>query len=469
MHEFEERIFSYCAAGELFPGGGGTLVALSGGGDSVALLHVLHALSGRLGLTLEAAHLNHALRGGESDADEAFCREICETLGVPLHVRRLSPGDLDVRGESLETAARRERREFLRSLADERGCGRIATGHTRDDLAETVLQRLIRGTGPSGLAGILPVSEKLWARPLLGTPRTAGREYLRARGISWREDSSNADTVFFRNRIRNNLMPVLEEQFSPGVSGSIARLAELSRVQEEFLDGAADNALRKCCIYKGLDKILLEVSVFVGYHTVLRQRIVRGCLELLEGVGRDTDYGEIEGILSLITLGQGEMDVTARIRCGVGGGVAAFVGRAADYPSVPVRLDGITELPSGGCIIAAGARGGERVDGGNAVLVNAGVIRKYGGLTVCSAKRGERMVPFGMDRLVRVSDIVSGMVSPRVLRDFVPVVRAGATPVWIPGLRASEFLRLDETGGGEVMLLVYADGPKWCPAATQRD
>lgn len=461
MHEFEEKVAVFCDSRALFAGSPRVLVALSGGGDSVAMLCCLAVLKDRFGLALEAAHLNHALRGGESEGDEAFCRELCGSLGIPLTVERLAEGGLAACPESLETAARLARREFFRSLADRNGCGRIATGHTRDDQAETLLQRIIRGTGPAGLGGILPLAGRRWVRPLLGVGRDEARGYLRDRGVSWREDSSNRDAGFFRNRIRHVLIPLLEERFSPAVIDSLVRLAELARTQEDYLEETARGALRKCCIYKGLDKILLDTPTFVGYHITLRQRMVRYCLAALEGEGRDTDLEEIESVLSLVASGRGDRDITTRIRFGVGKGVAAFVVRGdGGFEPVALRAAGDTEVPSGGRIIARDASESERVDGANAVLVPRGVIRRYGALTVAPARAGEYMVPFGMKGTVKVHDIMAAAGVLRVLRDFVPVVRAGAVPVWIPGLRSSELLRFAEADDG-ALLLIFAGGPRW--------
>jgi tRNA(Ile)-lysidine synthase len=323
-----------------------------------------------------------------------------------------------------------------------------------------MLHRIIRGTGPAGLTGIVPLANRLWAHPFLGVSGEDARRYLREKNGRWREDSSNADTVFFRNRIRHLLIPHLREQFSPAITGSLSRLAELSWMQEEFLEETVCTVFRKCCIYKGLDKILLDVSLFMDYHTMLRQRVARYCLEMLEGEGRSTDMHEIECLLALIGRGQGEMDITARVRCGVGNGVAALVAGCGGFDPVPLRIPGKTDIPSGGCIIARGSAGMVRVDGRNAILVSPEISRKYGELTVGPVKKGEYMVPFGMTRPVKVHDIMAGSAVLRVMRDSVPVVRAGAVPVWIPGLKSAECLRMG-VENGNTLFLGYMDGPKW--------
>ena len=460
MLDFERKVVAYAGERRLFHPGGKVLVALSGGGDSVALLHCLSRTADVLGITVEAAHLNHSLRGRESDEDEAFCREVCAQLGIRLAVERLVEGELRGAGESVESAARRERRSFLERIARQAGVCRIATGHTCDDQAETVLQRLMRGTGPSGLAGILPVNDDGWVRPLLGLTRRSAREYLDELGAGFREDSSNRDTALFRNKIRHILLPFIESRFSPGIIGALARLAELTRVQEEYLNEQVRESRRVCGTYEDSDKILLDGTIFASYHTTIRGRIVRSCLERLEGGGRDTDMEEVERILGLVGSGRGEMDVTSRVRCGVGKGIVAFAVRSDRHDPVPLAIPGETVVPTGGRITARGLTPSDRVDGRFSVLVESDVVKKYGALTVGWSKRGEYMTPFGEKTAVKVSDILSDSAVPKVLRESVPIVRAGGVAVWITGIRSAECLRTERAGAGTV-LLRYDGGPEW--------
>jgi tRNA(Ile)-lysidine synthase len=461
MLDFEKKVAAYIREHRMFPEHGKVLVALSGGGDSVALLHCLVRIRGELGITLEAAHLNHSLRGGESDGDERFCREVCERLGAPLTVECLEKGALDRTGESLETAARKARREFLTRTARFVGTDRIATGHTRDDQAETVLQRIIRGSGPTGLAGILPVSEGIRVRPLLGMSRRSARAYLDEIGESYREDSTNLDTAVFRNRVRHVLIPLLEEEFSPGAADALARLADLSREQEEYLAGTVGEAYRACLVYEDSGKILLDESAFGAYHTMLRTRVVRRCLERLEGEGRDTDREEVSRICALIAEGRKETEVTSRVRCAVWRGSVVFAVRpSAGGGPVRISVPGETEVSAGGKIAARALHPGDGIDGRRSVIVDPRLMERYGDLTVGFAARGERMIPFGRKSPVAIRDILSESSVPGILRESVPVVRAGGVPVWIPGVRSSECLRT-ERAGSAVLFLGYSGGPEW--------
>ena len=224
--------------------GQAVVVGLSGGADSVALLDGLVALRRRRGLRIVAAHLDHRLREGSAD-DARFCEELCRSLDVPL--RR---GAADVRarrareGGGIEEAARHERYAFLRRVCEEEGGALLAVAHTRDDQAETLLLRLLRGAGTTGLAGMRPRRGGL-LRPLLAVSRDEVRTHLRERGLAWREDPSNADLALRRNRVRHELVPYLEDQFNPGIRAALARTAALLADEAAHLRGEAEALLAR--------------------------------------------------------------------------------------------------------------------------------------------------------------------------------------------------------------------------------
>jgi tRNA(Ile)-lysidine synthase len=228
-------------------------VGVSGGADSVALLRALHARKSELGLVLHVAHLHHGLRGAEADADLEFVRELAAGLGLPFHEARVETARAaDENGESIEEAARRLRYGWFRRLlakgsgevaapssegtVDEAGLDAIATAHTRDDQAETVLGKFLRGAWTEGLSGIHPVvalAEGKIVRPLLGATRGEVESYLRALGQDWREDSSNRDAAYTRNRIRHELLPLLEG-WNPRLREHMAQMADVAREEEAW-------------------------------------------------------------------------------------------------------------------------------------------------------------------------------------------------------------------------------------------
>ncbi|MCU0703649.1 MAG: tRNA lysidine(34) synthetase TilS [Fimbriiglobus sp.] len=256
------------AMDRLRPGWAGELgvVAVSGGADSVGLLRALVEAGGRV----VVAHLNHQLRADESNGDESFVAELAGQLGVAVRTHRVSVAEL---GGNLEANARRVRYEWLKALTDEVGAGWIATGHTADDQAETVLHRLIRGTGLQGLRGIAPVRGNI-VRPLLWVPRDDLLAYLDSQGQSFRTDSSNADTAFTRNRIRAELLPLLRT-FNPAIVNVLGRLSV--QAEELFAEVESETAdlLRSVELPRAGEVLVLDAEKLTTLGEAKTRRVLR--------------------------------------------------------------------------------------------------------------------------------------------------------------------------------------------------
>ncbi len=244
------------------------LVAVSGGADSVALLRGLSELKGNSGEgRLIAAHFNHQLRGAESDADEAFVRKLAQTLSVPLEVGK---GDTPTgsTGDGIEAAAREERYEFLTVTAHRKGARYLVTAHTADDQVETVLQRILRGTGIGGLVGISRARELSpgisLLRPLLSINRAEVLAYLDALHQPFREDSSNASLQFTRNRIRHELLPLLEREYAPTLRNSLLRLSKLAEENQDLLSSLLEPNLAH--VQRRGDTLILDCEALAPLH-----------------------------------------------------------------------------------------------------------------------------------------------------------------------------------------------------------
>jgi tRNA(Ile)-lysidine synthase len=307
------------------PRGGTLLVALSGGADSVALLDALASLRRRRGFRLVAAHLDHGLRDGSAD-DAAFCAELCQALGVPLRV-----GRADVRARAarerggLEQAARRERYAFLRRVREEEAAVAVAVAHTRDDQAETLLLRLLRGAGTAGLGGMRPRSGDV-VRPLLDVSRQEVLAHLRERGLAWREDPSNADVAHRRNRVRHELIPYLEERFNPGIRASLARTASILADEASHVRSEAEALVAAIAREEG-EALLLRRAPLAGAPTAVARAAIRQALLRaggLAGVGAL----HVEGILRL-----------ARAKAPSGRRLPLPGGREARFTRDDVRLE----------------------------------------------------------------------------------------------------------------------------------
>jgi len=288
-------------------------VGVSGGADSVALLRALHQQSGSLGLVLHVAHLHHGLRGEEADADVAFVRALAAELGLPFHEARVdTPSEAESAGESIEEAARRLRYGWFRQLMAEGAVEAVATAHTRDDQAETVCAKFLRGAWTEGLGGIHPqveFAEGRILRLLLGATRAEVETYLSALGQSWREDSSNRQLTFTRNRIRHELLPLLEG-WNPRLREHLAQMAELARDEEAWwqceLTRLAPQILLAGKPVRGggrasADGLAVDVVRLAALAPALQRRLLRHAAERL---GASLDFPSTEALRTLALQGR---------------------------------------------------------------------------------------------------------------------------------------------------------------------
>ncbi len=293
------------------PAGSRLLVAVSGGADSTALLVGLHRIAAEFGLAIEAAHLHHRLRGREADADLAAVRALCERLGVPLTAARWNTrARMRRRGLAGQNGLRTLRREFLGAVARARGCVRIATAHTADDQLETLLMRLGRGTGATGLAGIRPRTGR-FVRPLLLAPRAWIEADLTRAGIPWREDASNADPRHTRSRVRHAAVPALVLAVRPGAGGraalalSAARAMAAGGARETFVRGRVRRALSRVSrIQRGA--VDLDSRKVAPWPSALRRTALREAWRRIAGPG--------------IGLTSRHLDALERLLCAAGPG-----------------------------------------------------------------------------------------------------------------------------------------------------
>lgn len=238
--DFLENIAAACADYKMIEKGDAVVAALSGGADSVSLLHALKTLSERLGVTISACHINHHIRGEESDRDMHFCGELCDRLGVPLEIREADVPSMQQKHESLEECARRVRYEFFAEVSAGK---KLATAHNSNDCAETVLLNMMRGTGLKGLCGVPPVRGNI-IRPLIYCTRAEVEEYCRANGLSWVTDSTNLDTDYTRNRIRRIILPEMLK-VNGSLFSTMNRMEHSLRSDSDFLDEMAAQKLEE--------------------------------------------------------------------------------------------------------------------------------------------------------------------------------------------------------------------------------
>lgn len=277
------------------------LLGVSGGPDSIALVNTLIHLSIRFPLNIGIAHLNHCLRGENSDNDEKFVSQVSQKLNIPFFTARKDVKKFQKQNKlSLEEAARRVRYDFFETTAKDQGYNKIALGHHADDNAELVLMYLLRGSGPLGLSGIRPVREDKYIRPLIHQNREEIMEYLKQNSLAYVTDMTNTDTKFLRNRIRHELIPALKKSYNPNISNTLNRLSSIIRDEEEWINETILPAYLNCVLNEKKDRVKLCIPELDKIPVPVKRRIIRKALENVKGNLRRITFSHIEDILKLL-------------------------------------------------------------------------------------------------------------------------------------------------------------------------
>lgn len=434
-----DRVRRFTGSHSLWTPGMRIVAAVSGGSDSVALVFLLRELASAGDIVLAGlAHLNHRIRGAEAEADAAFCRALADRIGVPAIV-----GDADVPAQanehhvSIEVAGRFARQRFFREALESIQADRVAVAHTRDDQAETVLLRLTRGAGTSGLAAMAPRRDHL-VRPLLDLTRGELQDYLRGLNESWREDSTNRDRSIPRNLVRHEVMPRLRE-INAQADAALARAAEILRGDDEFLEKLANAAfIRSVELNESHETVAIDTGEFSKLPVALARRVARYALET---ANPDRTYGleEADELCRAVAAGTGgNLPELALER--FAGKVVLVNRRVQPVQPVPVtefRLDipGTVEALRGAWTVTAEgpmAAPGALAAGAARVVVDASRIGSR--LIVRYRRPGDRLHPLGAPGRKKVQDVLVDRKVPRDDRDTVPIVTTESGEiVWVAG------------------------------------
>jgi tRNA(Ile)-lysidine synthase len=476
VEQLPQRVRKHVQQEELLRPGDRLGVAVSGGADSVALLRLLLELRNEMGLVLSVVHLNHKIRGAEAEQDQVFVTDLAREFALELQASAADvPGHAASEHLSLEAAGRKLRFEYFRQLMQCRVVDKVATAHTLDDQAETVLLRLIRGAGTRGLAGIYPrvtvqehgqrVCGEI-VRPLLQTRRLELREYLKQLKQSWREDASNLDLKHGRNRVRQVLLPLLEREFNPEASERLSELAEIARAEEEYWKNGVQKIL---ATWSGN---VVEASRLMAEPLALRRRLLR---HVGEQLGIRLGFKEVEKIMRLAEApASGEKRVMLEGgRCVVRRGTKLQFANAAsadtDTPAAnrPNGYEYRLQIPGEVQVVETGTAFKAKLfsDGGkgpggkrNSEMFRADLLP--GELVVRNWRPGDRFWPAHGKGPKKIKELLQEHRVPQEDRRLWPVVLAGDEIVWVRGFRgAANRVRSgnDPAGAGVLIEEVLVD------------
>ncbi len=464
-----EKIKNTIKEYDMIKKGEGVLAALSGGADSVCLTHVLYTLSKEMKFSLSAAHLNHGIRGIEADNDEEFARNFCKGLGIAFYEKSVKAEEIaQNEGLTVEEAGRKARYEFFGEVCKQNGQTAIATAHNLDDRAETVLMRIIRGTGLDGLCGIKFTREDGVIRPLLNVSREEIEEYCRENGLGYCTDSTNSDINYTRNRIRNELLPYLREKFNPNITKSLVNLSESAAADSEFLNSYAKRLYHRIgSPMPNRKPVVLHIESIEMVDKAIIPRLIISAAK--EAMGEDfaLEKKHIEEILLVMNKETGtRLDLPKGLSVSVKYGWLEFNNNQNTNVSSAQKYFGrdysVEIQPNNGYKI-------EGISG--TVYVKRTLMRDYkkslgdvlldedklkGEIVLRNRRRGDKMAVFEDGRQRKIKNIFIDMKIPREKRDDIPLICQGSEVLAIVGGRVSPKYKADKNSE-RIWVIYYGD------------
>ncbi len=425
------------------------VAAVSGGPDSVALWHFLRQLKPELKLKLHLAHLNHLLRGKEALADARFVRQLAQDA---KELFTIDAQDVAANAKqnklSIHEAARKLRYQFLYRVAEKQGANKIALGHNADDQAETVLLRLLRGSGPQGLRAMQPRKGQI-IRPLLETSRRQIMDFLKQEQLTFRVDSSNLKTKYLRNKLRRELLPVLLQDYNPHLKRNLVQLADILREEEIFWEEYLPAQLDRLLISQDSHQLVLNIQVLKTMPLALQRRLCRRAIEQVQGNLQAINYTHIQQILALIQEQRGEkllhlphnLLVTKRYdELEIRQGSFHLPFFMQEYPLI---VPGVTEIKELGLRLEASLLPAKEVswkENPNDAYMDWDKIAQP--LYLRRRRPGDCFTPLGMQGSKKLKDFLIDNKVPRSQRESIPLLIGGNEIIWVLGMRISEGVKV---------------------------
>lgn len=439
---------------EMFGPGDSVLVAVSGGSDSVALIHILNTIAGEYPFQLAVAHLNHCLRAQESERDAEFVADLAGEFDLPCYLEKKDVAAFQrCRRLSPEEAARQVRYEFYDAVAAKNGFNKIALGHHADDNAELVLMNLLRGSGPLGLSGIAPVRNNKIVRPLIHLKRSEILDYISEKKITFVTDSSNTDPAFRRNKIRHYLIPELKKSYNPAIVDSLNRLGEIMQAEDQWIDDAIGPVFTDCVLSRTSHRISLAIPGVNGMDLAAGRRIIRKAIFSVKQDLRRITFLHVDAVLELAKKGQAcsSLDLPGGVRVIKDAGVLTIkkedrgsLAGVIDY-QYTIAGEGTTPIQEANAAIKlVEIRTDDLPD-----FKDSGKLRAFFDrdcmrfpLVVRNFRPGDRFSPLGLDGTQKLKKYFSDHKIPARLRKKCPLLLSEDKIIWVAGHRIDNSVKL---------------------------
>ncbi|WP_253200735.1 tRNA lysidine(34) synthetase TilS [Clostridium sp. CF012] len=430
----------------MFDKGDKVIVAFSGGPDSTCLLYILNELKEEWGITLFGAHLNHCLRGLESDKDEEYAKKTCESLNIDFYSKRVDIHRIsEVKNVSCEMAGREERYDFFEELMIKLNASKIALAHNSNDQAETILMRIMRGTGIEGMVGIKPVRDRIYVRPILHLSRSEIEKYCEKNDIHPRIDKSNLETIYARNKVRLDLIPYIEENFNSDIINTINRLSDILKKDNDYLENVSEKEYKKHCVI-GEQMVIINKGAFLQHEAIV-SRIIRRALLAVNHNLYNFEKIHITNIVELQRHDTGKTTMLPQdiIVENCYGNIHIHIHKKVtevnnkEYALKVNEKNIIQSLPLNK-VIEIDVKSYLQFEEvkGNDYIVCFDYDKALEPITFRYRKQGDKFMPLGMKGNKKLKDLFMDLKIPKDKRNEIPLICFGNDIAWVVGYRISE-------------------------------
>ena len=451
----KKKVINFMEENSMISRGDKGLVALSGGPDSVCLLHILSELRENLNIEVYAAHVNHCLRGKSALEDEAYVEELCKRLNIKCFVKRVDINKISKeKNISTEMAGREERYKFFKELKDEFALNKIAIAHNANDQAETLIMRALRGTGIEGLVGIKPVRDNIFIRPILILNREEIEKYCEINNLNPRIDETNLEDIYSRNKIRLKAIPFIEKNFNPDIINTLNRLAYSCSKDVEFIQEEVEKRFSNLCLKDG-DDILIKEEAFKEKEALLT-RIIKKALVCVSSKHNNFELKHIKDIIALKDRETGK-------KINITNGIIA----SNEYGKIRINLDNKKTLKENKVLRLKDLK--KELEENKRVIIKDSLLGSYeilleyfkkgekfskdrfiksfdydkiSNIDLRFRQEGDKIIPLGMKNSKKLKDIFINNKIPKEKRDFIPLVLFNEEIAWIVGLNVSDTFKI---------------------------